>query len=79
MNVFVEDGEVEKFSTECSLTHSSFIYCMTLNRAACNPKDAEEAAKKMVDEWHKAILENRIKEVMGDGDASEVKNCGTNS
>ena len=55
------------------------FYCMTLNRAACNPKDAEEAAKKMVDEWHKAILENRIKEVMGDGDASEVKNCSTNS
>ena len=32
MSVLFEDSAVEKFSTECSLTYSSFIYSMMLNR-----------------------------------------------
>lgn len=34
MSVLFEDSAVEKFSAECSLTYSSFIYCMMLNRIA---------------------------------------------
>lgn len=33
-----------------------------------NPKNEEEIAKKMLDEWHKAVLEDRIKDVMEDGE-----------
>lgn len=32
MSVLFEDNEVSVFSAECSLTYSSFIYCMMLNR-----------------------------------------------
>lgn len=32
MSVHFEDSKVEKFSADCSLTYSSFIYCMMLNR-----------------------------------------------
>lgn len=34
MSVLFEEGTVEKFPVECSLTYSSFIYCMLLNRIA---------------------------------------------
>jgi hypothetical protein len=34
MSVLFEDSAVEKFSVECSLTYSSFIYCMMINRIA---------------------------------------------
>lgn len=32
MSVLFEDCKVEKYTAECSLTYSSFIYCMMLNR-----------------------------------------------
>lgn len=32
MSTVFEDNLVEKFSAECSLTYSSFIYCMMMNR-----------------------------------------------
>ncbi|SKB81333.1 hypothetical protein SAMN05660226_03236 [Parapedobacter luteus] len=32
MSVLFEDSNVEKYTAECSLTYSSFIYCMMLNR-----------------------------------------------
>lgn len=41
MSVLFEDGAVEKFSTECSLTYSSFIYCMMLNRLSRGYSDEE--------------------------------------
>lgn len=34
MSVLFGDNEVSVFPTECSLTYSSFIYCMMLNRIA---------------------------------------------
>lgn len=34
MNVLFKENEVNVFSAECSLTYSSFIYCMMLNRIA---------------------------------------------
>lgn len=34
MSVLFEDTTVDRFTTECSLTYSSFIYCMMLNRIA---------------------------------------------
>ncbi|WP_374743028.1 hypothetical protein [Parapedobacter sp. 2B3] len=34
MSKLFADNEVSVFSTECSLTYSSFIYCMMLNRMA---------------------------------------------
>lgn len=34
MSVLFEDNEVSVFSAECSLTYSSFIYCIMLNRMA---------------------------------------------
>src|SRR5690606_18330008 len=34
MSILFGDNEVSVFSTDCSLTYSSFIYCMMLNRIA---------------------------------------------
>lgn len=35
--------------------------------------DKEQVCREVMDQWHKAVLEDRIKEVMGDGNSSENK------
>lgn len=63
-NTFVLECVIAQVESEEIMTKYGAFAEQLVKSVLANPKNAEETAKKMVDEWHKAVLEDRIKEVM---------------
>lgn len=71
-NTFVLEYVIAQVESEDILIKYGEYGERIIKAVLANPKDAEETAKRMVDEWHKAVLEDRIKDVMED-DSSDVE------
>ena len=67
-NTFVLEYVIAQVESEDILIKYGEYGERIIKAVLANPKDAEETAKRMVDEWHKAVLEDRIKDVMEDGE-----------
>lgn len=72
-NTFVLECVIAQVGSEDILVKYGEYGERIMKAILANPKDAEETAKKMVDEWHKAVLEDRIKEVMEENNHSNDK------
>ncbi|WP_353125328.1 hypothetical protein [Parapedobacter pyrenivorans] len=72
-NTFVLECVIAQVESEDILIKYGEYGERIMKAILANPKDAEETAKKMVDEWHKAVLEDRIKEVMEENNHSNDK------
>ncbi|MFC3196042.1 hypothetical protein ACFOET_00315 [Parapedobacter deserti] len=72
-NTFVLECVIAQVESEAIMTKYGEFAERLIKTILANPKNAEETAQKMVDEWHQAVLEDRIKEVMGEKDQSNDK------
>lgn len=67
-NIFVLECVIAQVESEEIMTKYHAFAERLIKTVLANPKKEEEIARKMLDEWHKAVLEDRIKEVMQKGD-----------
>lgn len=72
-NTFVLECVIAQVESEDILTKYGAFAEQLVKSVLANPINAEDTAKKMVDEWQKAVLEERIKEVMEGKDKSNDK------
>ncbi|SFC58078.1 hypothetical protein SAMN05421747_11557 [Parapedobacter composti] len=72
-NTFVFEYVIAQVESEEIMVKYGKFAEKLVNAALANPKDAKDLAQKMVDEWHQAVLEDRIKEVMEEKDQSNDK------
>lgn len=66
-NIFTIECVLQNLNDEKYLKrYASFVDRIMETVLSCAKKDALEKVYKIVDEWHKAVLENRIHEIMKD-------------
>ena len=69
-NTFVLECVIAQVeSEEIMIKYGQFAERL-IKAVLANPKDEKTIAQKMIDEWHKAVLEDRIKDVLEDEDQS---------
>lgn len=68
-NTFVLECVIAQVESEAIMRRYGEFAERLIKTVLANPKDAKETSQKMVDEWHRAVLEDRIKDVKeGDND-----------
>jgi hypothetical protein len=65
-NTFVLECVVAQVESEAIMIKYGEFAERLIKTILANPKDETSIAQKMLDEWHKAVLEDRIKGVMDD-------------
>lgn len=63
-NTFVLECVIAQVESEAIMKKYGEFAERLIKAVLAHPKNEEEIAKKMLDEWHKAVLEDRIKDVM---------------
>lgn len=70
-NTFVLECVIAQVESEVIMIKYGEFAERLIKTLLANPINAEENAKKMVNEWHNAVLEDRIKEMIADGNSSD--------
>jgi ferredoxin-fold anticodon binding domain-containing protein len=72
-NTFVLESVIANVESEEIMIKYGEFADRLVKSVLTNPKNAEAISKKMLDEWHKAVLEDRIRDVM-DNDNNQTNN-----
>lgn len=67
-NTFVFECVIAQVESEEIMTKYDKFAERLIKTVLANPKDTKDLAQKMVDEWHKAVLEDRIEDVINGDD-----------
>lgn len=70
-NTFVLECVIAQVESEAIMTKYGEFAERLIKTILANPKDEKEIAQKMVDEWHKTVLEDRFKEMIADANSSD--------
>jgi hypothetical protein len=70
-NTFVLEYVIAQVESEDIMVKYDEFVEKLITSVLSNPREAKTIGREMVNEWHKAVLEDRIKDMMDDQDAEE--------